>query len=342
MSDAPPPPKKPGSLRDRIAAFEKPSIAGKSAPAPPPLRPKPAGGVSWKPKPPSPPADNATFVGGAETEGGAVKSGGAGGMSASDAKESIGRGGSLKDRMAALQGRGAFGAPAPPAAPIVGTGKKWVPPPKPVEEEEEVAVVIPERGRVDDGENKTDETPKTEGEAEEKGKPEGEGEAEANPEEEERQRRAAIAARMARLGGARVGMSPPILGPKPVMKKRPSEDSQSVKSPPSEGTPASPPIPAASLEISTSPPTSPPVPAPVPVPAAGELGAHTPVLAISFHCPPPIHHPTPGPAPSLSTPPNSLPSFACYFILKTAPQYTSHPALPAGLIYLVVSYHPFP
>ncbi|KAJ7028451.1 hypothetical protein C8F04DRAFT_1119416 [Mycena alexandri] len=250
MSDAPPPPKKPGSLRDRIAAFEKPSTAGKSAPAPPPLRPKPAGGVSWKPKPPSPPADNATFAGGAETEGGAVRSGGAGGMSASDAKESIGRGGSLKDRMAALQGRGAFGAPAVPAAPIVGTGKKWVPPPKPVEEEE--VVVIPERGRADDGEDKADETPKTEGEGEEKEKPEGEGEAAADPEEEERQRRAAIAARMARLGGARVGMSPPIFGPKPVMKKRPSEDSQSVKSPPSEGTPASPPIPAASPETSGS------------------------------------------------------------------------------------------
>ncbi|KAJ7016876.1 hypothetical protein C8F04DRAFT_1159006, partial [Mycena alexandri] len=228
MSDAPPPPKKPGSLRDRIAAFEKPSTAGKSAPAPPPLRPKPAGGVSWKPKPPSPPADNATFAGGAETEGGAVRSGGAGGMSASDAKESIGRGGSLKDRMAALQGRGAFGAPAVPAAPIVGTGKKWVPPPKPVEEEEVV--------------DKADETPKTEGEGEEKEKPEGEGEAAADPEEEERQRRAAIAARMARLGGARVGMSPPIFGPKPVMKKRPSEDSQSPR----------PPIPAASPETSGS------------------------------------------------------------------------------------------
>ncbi|KAJ7160201.1 hypothetical protein C8R46DRAFT_364672 [Mycena filopes] len=265
MSDTPPPPKpKPGSLRDRIAAFEKPSTARKSAPAPPPLRPKPAGAVSWKPKPPSPPADNATFAAGTETEGGAVKSGGVGGMSASDAKESIGRGGSLKDRMAALQGRGAFGAPAAPAAPVVGTGKKWVPPPKPaVEEEEEVVVAIPTRARVHDGEDKAEETPK-EGDAEEKDKPEGEadGEAEADPEEEERQRRAAIAARMARLGGARVGMSPPIFGPKPVIKKRPSEDSQSAKSPPSEDTPASPPIPATSPEISTSSPTLPPVVAP--------------------------------------------------------------------------------
>jgi hypothetical protein len=139
--------------------------------------------------------------------------------------------------MAALQGRGAFGAPTPTAAPVVGTGKKWVPPPKPPVEEEEVVVAIPERGRVlqDDGEDKKEETPKTEGEGdgEQKEKAEGEGEgeaAEADPEDEERQRRAAIAARMARLGGARVGMAPPIFGPKPVMKRRPSEETQSIKS----------------------------------------------------------------------------------------------------------------
>jgi hypothetical protein len=40
-----------------------------------------------------------------------------------------------------------------------------------------------------------------------------------DPEEEERQRRAAIAARMARLGGARVGMSPPVFGRKPSIKR---------------------------------------------------------------------------------------------------------------------------
>ncbi|KAJ7214035.1 hypothetical protein GGX14DRAFT_306928, partial [Mycena pura] len=138
MSDTPPPPKpKPGSLRDRIAAFEKPSAPGKQAP--PPLRPKP-GGVSWKPKPPSPSADDVAFDGDANAK--VVKSG-SGGMSASDAKESIGRGGSLKERMAALQGRGAFGGAPPTPAPAVGSGKKWVPPPKAAVEEEDV-VVIPE------------------------------------------------------------------------------------------------------------------------------------------------------------------------------------------------------
>jgi hypothetical protein len=43
--------------------------------------------------------------------------------------------------------------------------------------------------------------------------------AEEDPEEAERQRRAAIAARMARLGGARVGMAPMFGGPPPIGKK---------------------------------------------------------------------------------------------------------------------------
>ncbi|KAJ6583859.1 hypothetical protein DFH09DRAFT_1143680 [Mycena vulgaris] len=249
MSDTPPPTKpKPGSLRDRIAAFEKPNAAaGKSPPAPPPLRPKPSGAVSWKPKPASPPAETGTFNTGGDGEG--PSKSGSGGMSASDAKESIGRGGSLKERMAALQGRGAFGAPAPVATPPMGTGKKWVPPPKPVEEEV-VAPAVPERGIEEKG---TEDSPKAEGEVEkekEAASPEGE----ADPEEEERQRRAAIAARMARLGGARVGMSPPVFGAKPVMKQRPSEDAASVKSVGSEGTPAT----------DASPPTRPPPLPPLP------------------------------------------------------------------------------
>ncbi|KAJ7490632.1 hypothetical protein FB451DRAFT_1552277 [Mycena latifolia] len=156
MADSPPPPKpKPGSLRDRIATFEKPNAAGKPAPAPPPLRPKPSGAVSWKPKPPSPPAESSSF------------SAGEGEATTSDAKESIGRGGSLKERMAALQGRGAFGAPAPAPSPPMGTGKKWVPPPKLVEVEEE-AVVAPvvDRGKVEREETAED-APKAEGEEEE-------------------------------------------------------------------------------------------------------------------------------------------------------------------------------
>jgi hypothetical protein len=46
----------------------------------------------------------------------------------------------------------------------------------------------------------------------------------ADPEEEERQRRANIAARMARLGGARLGMAPTVLGKKPPVRRPTREE----------------------------------------------------------------------------------------------------------------------
>ena len=207
MSD--PPPKKVGSLRDRIAAFE--NKGGAAAPAPPAPRPKPAGGVSWKPRPRSPPP-----VSNEETPA-ATKPGG---MSAADAKASIGQGGSLKERMAALQGLHAFGGSSAPPPPKPATEKpKWKPPPvvspPPADDDEtdepHQSTAAPET-EPDAHEHKQTE----EGEQAEK---QDEGEAEPDPEEEERQRRAAIAARMARLGGARVGMAPPVFGRKPDIKK---------------------------------------------------------------------------------------------------------------------------
>jgi myosin tail region-interacting protein MTI1 len=64
---------------------------------------------------------------------------------------------------------------------------------------------------------------------------EGEQTAEEDPEEAERQRRAAIAARMARLGGARVGMAPMFGGPPPVGKKPvPTPTSKPVRKPSGE------------------------------------------------------------------------------------------------------------
>ena len=248
MSGQPPPPKpKPGSLRDRIAAFEnKPAVA----PGPPAPRPKPAGGVSWKPKAPSPPSSPQASPGSAEHAPNPEKKV-VSGMNASDAKDSIGLGGSLKDRMAALQGRGAFGAldGGAPAPPKPATQKpKWKPPP----------VVSPPD---DDGEGETpssnaresvkpalpivqkgpeDESPKTDAGGEPAPAPDGGEEAEQlDPEEEERQRRAAIAARMARLGGARVGMSPPVFGKKPSIKKPdpPKDDeTQTLESKPAESS----------------------------------------------------------------------------------------------------------
>ncbi|KAJ4476644.1 hypothetical protein J3R30DRAFT_3215258, partial [Lentinula aciculospora] len=141
MSDQAPTPKpKPGSLRDRIAAFEKSTPSNTPPPAAP--RPKPGGHVSWKPRQATPP-DSPAVVADESSSDQPKKSGG--GMSASDAKESIGKGGSLKERMAALQGRGGFGAPPPPVSPKPAVEKpKWkLPPPvaSPPEEEDREADV---------------------------------------------------------------------------------------------------------------------------------------------------------------------------------------------------------
>ena len=235
MSDPSPPPKpKPGSLRDRIAAFEqKPT----SAPAPPLApRPKPGNLSQWKPHPPSS-HDTQPEINRADAS-----------MSASDAKESITKAGSLKERMAALQGLGAFGkgpAVAPPPKPA--EKPKWKPPPQ-------VAVAPPLTG---DDDNEGDSSvaaadnkpaisplgapsddmlaalskaqlPPAQAPAQEfvsdvAGEAPVEGEDAPDPEEEERQRRAAIAARMARLGGTRVGMGPPIFARKPETKPKPAE-----------------------------------------------------------------------------------------------------------------------
>ena len=141
-------------------------------------------------------------------------------MSAADAKASIGQGGSLKERMAALQGLHAFGgAPAPPPPKPATEKPKWKPPP--------VVSPPPTDGDEKDEEHKPTAAPDAEPDAQEHktteegehAEQQGEGEAEPDPEEEERQRRAAIAARMARLGGARVGMAPPVFGRKPDIKK---------------------------------------------------------------------------------------------------------------------------
>jgi myosin tail region-interacting protein MTI1 len=245
MSDqqpSPPPPKpKPGSLRDRIAAFEKsatPAAAtGQSAPAP---RPKPSGFATWKPKVPSPPSSPSSKSVDNAAPSSSLKATGT--MSASDAKESItkGGGGSLKDRMAALQGKGAFGAPAPPLAPKPAADKpRWKPPPAvpavdndghhegAINESPAAAIATAlDRNKSPPVSVKSRESldlPNiTEGEETSAAEPTACAEGDADAEEEERQRRAAIAARMARLGGARLGMSPPVLAKKPPMPVRKS------------------------------------------------------------------------------------------------------------------------
>ncbi|KAM0746882.1 hypothetical protein T439DRAFT_350457 [Meredithblackwellia eburnea MCA 4105] len=142
-----PPPKKPmTAMQARIAALNAAS-ANSAPPGPPPPRPKPtvfrtkampspspaitstsdsSTSTSSSPAPAPPALVSASSSESTNTEG-------TGGMSASDAKESISRGGSLKDRIAALQGGGAFGGgPAfePPAAPG-RPPKPWKRPPAP-------------------------------------------------------------------------------------------------------------------------------------------------------------------------------------------------------------------
>lgn len=163
--------------------------------------------------------------------------------------------------MAALQGKGAFGAPSPPLAPKPAVQKpKWSPPPAvatPIDKDatgdEPPATAIaatldrtkspPVQSRespdlskhIADGEGTStadsEPTPSTGGDVE----------GATDPEEEERQRRAAIAARMARLGGARLGMAPSGLANKPtipirkatredVPKQESREESQTITS----------------------------------------------------------------------------------------------------------------
>jgi len=133
-------------------------------------------------------------------------------------------GGTLKERMAALQGKGAFGdtssSTAPPLPSSEGKPRVWrtspaplVEPKKPEEGTEHTAEryedISRERSPIEpspispSGESKG--IGAYEGAAGETAEPGDEGE-EKPEEEQERERRATIAARMARLGGARLGM----------------------------------------------------------------------------------------------------------------------------------------
>lgn len=229
MSDheTPPAKPKPGSLRDRIAAFEqKPSAS-----APPPLAPRPKPGhVQWKPRVATPPSSPPPTGKGEGSGSGAIK--GKFGMSAADAKESIGAGGSLKDRMAALQGKGAFGAPVPPPPRPASEKPKWKPHPivATLSDDTQEDIIHPKdtHGSTDEATAEVLEEEHQHTDSEKPNAEEGDSETkEVDPEEEERQRRAAIAARIARLGGARVGMAPPVFGirpPPPIKPKRSTGD----------------------------------------------------------------------------------------------------------------------
>lgn len=157
-------------------------------------------------------------------------------MSASDAKESIQSGGfgSVKERMAALKGKGAFGAPGlGGGAPPPPTSKP--PPPKkvvsPAAVDEDDPMSPPTQTEAPNADAANADTPEAQtlpAEAPTESTEEVKAE---SPEDEEQARRAAIAARMARLGGTRIGMAPPVFGkkPPPPPVKRPSMDVQGGK-----------------------------------------------------------------------------------------------------------------
>ena len=148
--------------------------------------------------------------------------------------------------MAALQGLGVFGGgPAAALPPKPAEKPKWKPPPQvavvpPVTGDDDEAdgaeadnkpAISPLRPPSDDIVAVLSKHPQQAPTQAQEGQSEADGEAPAapaageevvDPDEEERQRRAAIAARMARLGGTRVGMGPPIFGRKPEIKPKPA------------------------------------------------------------------------------------------------------------------------
>lgn len=227
---------RPQSMKDRLAFF----TAAQNKPSPPPpVKSKPAaGGLTWSqrqklrqeqeakekestiatspttstpiasPGPSIPESKQRDDAENKEEQGTA--------MSAADALSSISKGGSLKERMAALQGVGAFGGAEKKPAPPAPTGKVWK---RPTVQEKE-----PEPEGDMEAENQSPEkglTHKPLPSSEEAREPESDtkdevAKEEETEEEQEKARRAAIAARMAKLGArGPMGMMPPA---KPVKK----------------------------------------------------------------------------------------------------------------------------
>lgn len=238
---------KPMSIKERMAAFQK---AANEPVAPPPRPAAKPSNWTWKQKQAEAAAAGATApspvpstshtappVQAREVPQVDERADRKTGMSAVDAQEAI-KGQSLKERMAALQGKGFNAAPepaprsAPPSQPRV-----WKRPvvPQPEGEGDEPSTdsaplpislqPLPDSGVPShESENPDDVDVPAPSEVEAVPPTEtAEGaEEEDDEEEKERQRRAAIAARMARLGGARAGLGAPVFGRPPVKSPSPS------------------------------------------------------------------------------------------------------------------------
>ncbi|TIA99130.1 hypothetical protein E3P96_02992 [Wallemia ichthyophaga] len=183
------------SIKERMAMFNK---QAESSNAPSAKQPPPS--IGRKPLNWQPPAERK------------VSSGeGRSGLSANDAASSISRpGGSLKDRMAALQGAfGSASAPSPGPKPEVK--------PKETKQADDIKSPIEESDQQDRSESvnvrSTDDPDVAKGAASDVVKdhsdePEANGDEDAKNAEEDRVKRQDIAARMARLGGMRLGGPP--------------------------------------------------------------------------------------------------------------------------------------
>lgn len=246
-------PEKPQSFKDKLAAFNR-SATSVSGP-PPPLKPKPlgssggAGTWAWKQKQQQAAAAEGNAKSGLtdsvsteqqhpapisnrESEESAQHPipAGASGMSASDAKASIAAGGSLRERMAALAGAGAFGSDKPkgPPPPVASKPRVWKRPEQPVAAEPTPGSGVADvaQAGLSSGTSQptgVDSDPAEHASAQQERPTEGAEQDQGEDEDEEqreKERRAAIAARMARLGGRGVmGMPMPIGGAKPVARQ---------------------------------------------------------------------------------------------------------------------------
>ncbi|OCF54822.1 hypothetical protein L486_07477 [Kwoniella mangroviensis CBS 10435] len=327
-ADSPP---RPQSMKDRLAFF----AAAQDKPAPPPIKPKPlggAGGLTWsqrqklrqeqeakereanpQPEPQSPPQPTPAPSQPATTSSTSTeekkKEEEGKGMSAADALSSITKGGSLKERMAALQGHGAFGgtSESKPTPPPVSSGKVWKRPPAPPAPEPEAEEDAEAEGlsSTDKPENAKS-PPAVEGgeplaEAEGQGVSEEEGE--EDEEEKEKARRAAIAARMAKLG-ARGPMG--MMAPAKPTRKPTKEDTASPAEEKAE--PALPTAPATTGEkeeakpfITSEEPASPAPSAPTEPVSSAAPPKSIPIAAMPRRTAPPKRR-TPAPAASTTSP----------------------------------------
>ncbi|KDQ15086.1 hypothetical protein BOTBODRAFT_301614 [Botryobasidium botryosum FD-172 SS1] len=279
---------KPGSLKDRIAALNAASASGASNPLPAPAPRAPAKPANWAWKQrqldaaaasastsaaapatasPSAPVESSA---GANDDEQPARPAKRPGMSVTDAQEST-RGQSLKERMAALQGKGAFGNPLLPPPPKPSADRLHAPDAHAhahahhgeSQSEEDSDVHTPHEGRSDYGASPAQRYRSLEG---------GSAEADEEQRDEEAERRAAIAARLARVGGARIGLGPPAYGaPRP-----PSRDKESRPDVASRDKPVPEPVPESESEAEHDEPLVPSVKAE----SADSLAAHSSTSAI--------------------------------------------------------------